>query len=163
MTITFLTNNAKGLNHPAKRKSLWNEAIQHKCDILCTQETHFHSQKMPRCTHPSFPHVFTASISAKKCGVMTTIKDSVTFKLHSETADPYGRYHILVCDVDSVTYTIANVYAPNVHQVRFLNQVLKKLREVQRGLLVLCGDFNLPSDPHMDSSSTSGRHRHSLQ
>ena len=96
---------------------MWNEAIHHRGDVLCAQETHFHKQKMPSCTHPKFPHVFTASSSAKKGGVLTAVRDTVAFTKHDELADPLGRYHILVCDIASTTYTIVNVYAPNAHQI----------------------------------------------
>lgn len=134
MTITFLTINAKGLNHPGKRKSLWNEATQHNCDILCAQETHFHNQMMPKCTHPKFPHTFTANTSAKKRGVLTAIKDMVAFALHKVIADPLGRYLILICDINSTTYMMVNIYAPNKHQVRFLHQVFKKRQPSTKGL-----------------------------
>ena len=124
MTITFLTVNAKGLNHPVKRKSLWTEAIRFNCDVLCTQETHFHSNKLPTCTHPKYPHVFKANAPAKKRGVMTAIRDTVAFKLHNEIADSQGRYHILVCDINSTTYTVVNIYAPNDHQICFVKMRL---------------------------------------
>lgn len=147
MTVTFLSINAKGLNHPVKRKSLWNEAIQHKGDVVCAQETNFRKQKMPSCSHPKFLHIFIASVLAKKGGVLTAIRDTVAFTKHSEMADPLGRYYILVCDIASTTYTVVNVYAPNKHQIHFLHQVLKKVRQVQRGYLMICGDFNLAPDP----------------
>lgn len=35
MTINCLSLNARGLNHPAKRHSLWKEVSKHKADMLC--------------------------------------------------------------------------------------------------------------------------------
>lgn len=163
MTVTFLSINAKGLNHPVKRKSLWNKVIQQSGDVLCAQETHFHSQRPPKCTHPKFTHVFAASALTKKRGILTAIRDTVAFTKHSDIADPQGRYHILVCDIESTTYTVVNIYAPNKHQLPFLHQVLKRAKQVQRGYLLLHGHFNLPPDPQVNSTSSSTRHHHSLQ
>lgn len=67
---------------------------------------------MPRCTHPKFSHVFTANTSAKKRGVLTAIKDTVAFAMHKVIAGPLGRYLILICNINSTTYTVVNIYAP---------------------------------------------------
>lgn len=42
--------------------------------------------------------------------VLTAIRDRVAFKLHKELTDPQGRYHILICDTNSTTYTVVNIY-----------------------------------------------------
>ena len=148
MALNFLTLNTKGLNHPAKRRSLWKDALQNKCDILCVQETHFalHS-------HPKFPHLYMANAEVKKRGVMVAVRDSVAFHLHDIITDPQGRYLILVCTINSIIYTVVNVYAPNVRQTRFFHKIMKKVRAIQKGLLIVCGDFNITSDPSVDMTS----------
>lgn len=163
MTITFLTMNVRGLNHPAKCRSLWKEATQNNCDILCAQETHFNIHAQPSCSNPKFPHIFFASADTKKRGVLTAVRDTVAFHLNKEISDPRGRYHVLICDINSTTYTVVNVYAPNVHQTRFLHRILKKISQIRQGYLLLCGDFNLPPDPKMDSTTSSNRQHQALQ
>lgn len=128
MTVKFLTINSKGLNHPAKRRSLWREALQWNCDILCTQETHFQSTAPPKCTHPKFPFVYYANADTKTKGVMIAIRDTVPFQLHKSIIDPQGRFIILVCDINSSTYTLVNLYAPNARQIKFFHKILKKIR-----------------------------------
>lgn len=81
---------------------------------------------MPKCTNPKFPHIFTVNATAKKQGVLTAIRDTDAFTLHKVLADPQGQYLILICDINSTTYTVVNIYAPNKHQSHFLHQVLKK-------------------------------------
>lgn len=142
------------LNH---LRTLWKEAAQNNCDIFCVQETHFHTHAQPKCSNPKFPHIFLASTDAKKRRVLTAIRDMVAFKLQKELSDPHGRYHILVCDINSTTYTVVNVYSSNEHQSCFFHRVLKK------GYLLLCGEFDLPSDSKMDSTMLSSRPQHSLQ
>lgn len=115
------------------------------------------SQSPPKCSHPSFSHYCYANADMKKKGVMIAIKDSVAFKFHSVVMDPQGRFLILICDINSATYTVANVYAPNRGQIRFFNRVMKKIRSVERGCLLLCGDFNITPDPSVDSTATHKR------
>ena len=162
MGVTFLSINSKGLNHPVQRKSLWSEALQFKSDILCAQETHFCATAQLKCSHKSYPYVSTANAESKKRGVLTAIRDTVSFQLHKEIKDPSGRYLILICDINSTTYTIANVYTPNSHLMKFLNKQLKKIDLLRRGALVICRDFILAPDKTIDSTSTSTRKGPSL-
>lgn len=162
MPINILSINAKGLNHPVKRKSLWREALLHHSDIICAQEPHFNNQAPPKCSHKSFPHVFTTNADSKTKGVLTAICDSVAFTLHEQIQDPLGRFLILICELNSITYTLVNIYSPNKHQVHFFNKRMKKVKSHKKGLLVICGDFNVTPDPTMDSTSKTTRHHPTL-
>lgn len=141
MTLNILSFNCKGLNHPAKHNTLWKEALAHHSDILCVQETHFKSSNPPKCSHKKFPHIFTANGDNKTKGVLTPVRDLVAFRLHEVVRDPHGRFLILICDLNSTTYTIVNVYSPNKHQIHFFNKLVKSVRSLQKGLLLLCGDY----------------------
>lgn len=99
--FTVLSLNAIGLNHPAKRASLWNTALAHNSDVLCVQETHFRSDGPPLCQHKYFPHMFKANFTKKKREVMIAIKDTVTFQLHHSILDPNGRYIVLICSINA--------------------------------------------------------------
>lgn len=131
MAVNFLTINSKGLNHPAKRRSLWNEALQQNCDILCVQEIHFQNQSPPKCAHPKFPYIYYANAEAKTKEVMIAIRDTIAFRLHKITIDPQGRFIIMVCDINSSTYAVVNIYAPNSRQTRFLHRTIKQVRSIQ--------------------------------
>lgn len=50
------------------------------------------------------------------------------------------------------TYTLVNIYAPNKRQPRFLKSLLKKVDQVKKGSLLLCGDFNCVANKSMDCS-----------
>lgn len=117
MTINFLTNNAKGLNHLAKKALLWKTALSHGSDVLCMQETHFAQYATPHYQHKSFPHIYNACYSRKQRGVQIAIRDAVSFQLQTCILDPEGRFIILVCLIDNVTYTIVTVYALNHRQI----------------------------------------------
>lgn len=145
MSINLLSINANGLNHPAKRSSLWKTTLSGGYNILCVQETHFVLDNAPQCKHKNFPHVFKADYICKQRGVLIAVRDTLAFSLLQSYIDPGGRYIILVCTLDDINYTIVNVYAPNARQMQF-HKVLKKIRELQNGHLLICGDFNLVPD-----------------
>ncbi|XP_077341365.1 vomeronasal type-2 receptor 26-like [Lithobates pipiens] len=93
----------------------------------------------------------------KTRGVLNAIHCSVDFKLQEFISDINGRYLILTCTIDFVPLTIATVYAPNRKQLSFLNNTMRKIRKVQKGSLVLSGDFNIIHDPELDTSNPKTR------
>lgn len=86
----------------------------------------------------------------------------MAFTLHDTVEDPRGHYLILICDLNAITYTIVNVYAPNQHQVNFLHKLLCIIKNHQRGRMIICGDFNATPDRSLDSSSGARRSGPSL-
>lgn len=163
MPLNILSLNAKGLNHPAKRHSLWLTAEKMQSDILCIQETHLLPSSTTLCTNSKFPQIYHATYSTKKRGVLIAIKKDVEFHLLQCISDPNGRYIILICTINKTTYTILNVYAPNSQQMKFLRSVLHKANKVRQGHLLICGDFNLVTDIHMDTTSAAKRRESPLK
>lgn len=157
MPLKVLSLNAKGLNHPAKRHSLWKSANALQSDILCIQETHLIKSDSPLCVNRQFPHIFHACHSTKSKGVMIAIKDTVDFQLSKILIDPEGRYLILVCSINKISYTLSNIYAPNSHQKKFLHKVLRLTNQIKEGHLIICGDFNIAPDVIMDTTSPAKR------
>ena len=152
MTLKLLSMNVKGLNSPYKRRALWADAIKFGSDILCIQESHFARDKSPKFQHHKFPHIFVSNHKKKKRGVITAVKDTVSFQQLDLKTDAHGRYIILVASIDNSTYTIVNIYAPNKNPHQFIQKVIKMARKIQKGCLIICGDFNAPLDPDMDTS-----------
>lgn len=70
------------------------------------------------------------------------VKNTVKFLLHLVISDDNGNFIILVCDLNDTTYTLVNIYAPNIAQLRFLTTVVKKVKPIQQGHLIVGGDFN---------------------
>lgn len=91
---------------------MWQEAKNLKGDIICVQETHFLEGKSQKCPHRLFPHVIYCKRKGKKRGTLIAIK-KLCIALHSTVLDQNGRYIILVCNINNITYTIENIYAPN--------------------------------------------------
>lgn len=151
----FLSLNVKGLNHPAKRASLWRTAHDSHCKVLCNQKTYFKANTEPSCTNKKFNHIFKASGPDKKNGVLIAIKNTNSFTLHKSHVDAGGRYFTLDCTLNNNRYTLVTVYAPNKKQISFLSKMMKKINRFRQGHLIICGDFNLV--PELFQSSRSSR------
>lgn len=150
MPIKCLSVNANRLNHPAKRSSLWKAASTQKADIVAVQETHFQSHNHPKCIYKDFPHIFLATASEKKKGVMVAIRNTVTFELKDSILDIEGQFIIPTCNINKLLLTIVSLYAPNTHQLCFLRRLFNLVSRVKYGSLLLCEDFKLTVDPRMD-------------
>lgn len=68
--------------------------------------------------------------------------------------DPGGMYVLLICTIDNVLCTIANVYAANTHQIAFLNKLWRKIKKVKKRMLIWCGEV---SNASINSTSKSIR------
>lgn len=131
----------------------WKEAGTSKADIVCAQETHFKAFSPIRIHILNFPHIFMACSDKKKAAVFLAIKNSLAFNLHPSYVDPGGRFVILVCNINTITCTLVNVYAPNSRQISFLNRVRRQVKRLKTGSLIWYGDFNAVADPSCDTTS----------
>lgn len=141
MPFKITSFNVKGHNNPSKRHSLWSNAHNLKCDVLCLQEMHFAHNNAPSFTHKRFPHIYFANAAQKKRGVLIAIKDTVHFKPLEVIPDDQGRFIILIGEIKKAVSTIANIYAPNTKQISLFKKLWKKIQK-KKGNLLLCRDFN---------------------
>uniref|UniRef100_A0A8C5M9C8 exodeoxyribonuclease III n=1 Tax=Leptobrachium leishanense TaxID=445787 RepID=A0A8C5M9C8_9ANUR len=155
-TMKIFSLNVKGLNIPHKRHSLYTDISSEKPDVICLQETHFKHSAYPRLYLPQYTTQFHATSPTKTRGVSILIQNRL-FETHRLLKDPGGRYIILVCTINSRTYTLVSVYAPNASQTQFISRLLNKVQDVLTGTLIICGDFNLSIDPLMDRSVGGSR------
>ncbi|CAH2284406.1 Hypothetical predicted protein [Pelobates cultripes] len=63
-----------------------------------------------------------------------------------------GRFLFIKGSIAECTYTFACVYAPNIHQRKFLRQTLTKLERFREGFLIMAGDLNVALEPGTDTS-----------
>lgn len=55
-------------------------------------------------------------------------------------------------------FIFAVVYCPNTQQLTILDSVLDSLSSLRERQLILGGDFNVSTDPHLDTSSGHSIH-----
>lgn len=69
----------------------------------------------------------------------------VSFSLHNSFIKVPGCYIILACILGNVWYTLMILYAINTHQIRSLIKILWKIKQKQRGHLLIAY-FNIAMD-----------------
>lgn len=153
MVLKFLSLNTKGLNSPYKRRVLWKEADNHHWWRSMCAGNSLSVCKASQLYSQALPSHLSANYKKKKRGVLVAIRVSISFKLHASLMDKEGRYVILVAELNGALYTLVNIYAPNKHQIKFIRRTLAKARSIQKGQLLVCGDFNIPMWPGIDTTS----------
>ncbi|CAH2276960.1 Hypothetical predicted protein, partial [Pelobates cultripes] len=94
------------------------------------------------CNHPT----------QRKTGVAILLASKLEFQEIDIMRDPQGRYLFLKGYLNK-TCTLASIYVPNKGQAPFLRNILSKLQLFAEGTLILGGDFNVPLDLILDSST----------
>ena len=72
-------------------------------------------------------------------------------KLFHHFLDTDGNYICLTLKITTMTIHIMTIYAPNTDNPAFFSKVQDILKEHPADYYIICGDFNLVLDPHMDS------------
>lgn len=132
MPLSILSLNVNGLNHPAKRHSLWENCQRPTKRHHCVQETHLLPSNTSLCKNNHFPYIYNASYNTKTKGVLIAIRDTVDLHLTNALADPNGCFIILVCSIQKVAFTLICL-CPNTHQMQFHRRVLRTAQPIQKG------------------------------
>ncbi|XP_063819155.1 LOW QUALITY PROTEIN: uncharacterized protein LOC135057187 [Pseudophryne corroboree] len=128
-------------------------AKRRELHIVLLQETHFKRNGHPNLSSRRFSTVLYSSSESKHNGVAILISNKLPFTQSSVHVDTEGRYIILVGRLGHLDVTIANLYAPNTGQQRFLRSFFKALQKHRAGYVFLGGDFNAVLDPLLDKSA----------
>lgn len=152
--IKIISLNARGLNIPERLSQLLHVMHRNKADIIFIQETHFRTDAIPKLQNHYYPTAFHATTpTSKSKGVSILLAKNCPFQLAGTLADEEGRYLFLKGSLLGRKITLANIYAPNSHQVTTFRTITTTLSVFQEGMLILGGDFNVPLDPLHDTST----------
>ncbi|CAH2300519.1 Hypothetical predicted protein [Pelobates cultripes] len=160
--MKIYSQNARGLNSPDKQRKLLEDLKRASADIVCLQETHFVKLRVPQFGTREYPMQFHAAHTFKVRGVSILIHKSLSFELLKLITDSQGRYLMILCTINDITYTIVNVYSPNSQQRNFLHKVLSKMNPIRTDLTMICRDLNHTLDHKLDTSLhiSASRHLH---
>lgn len=135
-TIKLVLVNAKSLNTPEKHFQFLREFHKLKANIVSIQETHFKLDTIPKFKSQHFPHAYHATTADSKTkGVSILISNNTLFQLIDTLLNPEGRYIFLKGRLGACPITI------------------ELLSSFAVGILILGGDFNVPLNSLLDSSS----------
>ncbi|CAH2224145.1 Hypothetical predicted protein [Pelobates cultripes] len=90
----------------------------------------------------------------RKTGTAILIAANLQFAVTNKLTDADGRYLFVKGEMAGKTYTIANMYAPNLGQASFVRRTLRKLDKFTEGVLILGDDLKFPLYPLVDTRST---------
>lgn len=153
--LKFLSWNVKGLNHPVKRRKVFSHIRQFGTAIAFLQETHIRGSDNSRLVSRWAGQHFHSTFQAKARGVSILINHNIPFEHHNVISDTNGRYIIVSGKLYNTMVVLANVYAPNVDDVGFLNGFFSSLPDLSSYSLILGGDFNCWLNPVLDRSSSN--------
>uniref|UniRef100_A0A8C2DY46 exodeoxyribonuclease III n=1 Tax=Cyprinus carpio TaxID=7962 RepID=A0A8C2DY46_CYPCA len=147
--VQFVTWNCKGLNGAVKRGNILAHFRKLGADVVFLQETHLknHAQKQ------LYKNVFHSKFNCKSRGTAIIINKSIPFITSDVISDPNGRYIIVTGELYYTPVTLANIFAPNYDDEKFVDSVLAILPNLHSHDLILAGDFNLVMDTVLDRSS----------
>ena len=141
-TLSFLSWNVEGLNHPIKRRKVFSHIKQFKTATAFSQETRIrgsdNTSLMARWTGQHFHSTF----QAKARGVPILINQNIPFEQYGVVSDTNGRYIILSGELYNTMVVLANVYATNADDIRFFEHFFSSLPDLSSYSLILGGDFN---------------------
>uniref|UniRef100_A0A8C5M2P2 Reverse transcriptase domain-containing protein n=1 Tax=Leptobrachium leishanense TaxID=445787 RepID=A0A8C5M2P2_9ANUR len=152
--LSLLSYNVRGLNTPEKRRQILRELRALRASVIFIQETHFRGDSTLTLADRNFPLGFYSNYTGGKSrGSAIIFAADVPFVETETRRDEEGRFLFTKGMIAGKLYTFASVYLPNKSQCRCLSGILRKLAAFREGLLVLAGDFNVPLDPRLDTSS----------
>lgn len=151
--VKLITWNCKGLNGAMKRGNILTHLQSLGADIIFLQETHLKNNAHRQLHKNWVGHVFHSSFNSKSRGTAIIINKNIPFIVSDVISDSNGRYVILTGEIYCTPIILANVYAPNFDDERFIGSVLASLPNLHTHNLILAGDFNFVMDPVLDRSS----------
>ncbi|KAJ7326693.1 hypothetical protein JRQ81_016452 [Phrynocephalus forsythii] len=120
-SLKVLTLNVNGLSSDLKRYRLSSFTKQQNIDILFLQETHKAKRdKKPLLKDPRWKVIVEARSNSKARGVAILVHRKYDIKLKEVIPNGEGRYLLVKCLFEGKVITLANIYAPNKGQKRFL-------------------------------------------
>ena len=149
-SIKVLTVNCQGLGDISKRKDVFDYLKSKQCDIYCIQDTHFTCDIENHVRNSWGYESFFSSFASNSRGVALLFNNTFEFKVLKEKKDLNGNYLVLDICIGKEKITLVTVYGPNSDTPDFFSQLMSNIEDFGNENFIICGDFNLVLDPHID-------------
>ena len=158
-SITFLSNNVKGLQSNKKRLKII-EYLKEKLDsngFLFLQETHSTENNEVSWKQNFNGQVFFSHGKSNSCGVLICYYGSNKLLVKNQLHDNEGRILILDLTVDEENFVLINYYNPNteiqqLEKLEELTNMLSTLNISQNSSIIFGGDLNLFFNSKLEAS-----------
>ncbi len=153
--LNIMSQNVHGLNNCIKRKIL-QQLKKEKGNILFLQETQRNTRSWAGFFLLSPPPFFLLIQVIKEMSSYYN-KRSYFQKMNS-IVDKGGRFVLVVGRIESIEITLTNIYYPPDEGTEFMNQITDLIVTQGKGIIIICGDFNLILNPNL-ASTTGAKHK----
>uniref|UniRef100_A0A8C4SJY7 Reverse transcriptase domain-containing protein n=1 Tax=Erpetoichthys calabaricus TaxID=27687 RepID=A0A8C4SJY7_ERPCA len=100
--------------------------------------------------------MFHSSFIKKTRGVGILIHRTVPFVASEVVSDPEGRYVMVMGNLYNSKMILINVYAPNVDDKEFMQNLFASIPSVNTHKIIMAGDFNCVLNPLLDRTPVTG-------
>ena len=150
--LKIISFNAQGLKSANKRGKMLNWANRKKFDIMNIQESHMEDKDINSWKEQWKGGIHHSSGSNNSRGVTTLIRKDLDHQIKGEHKDKNGRWIVLDICIKGKEYTIGNFYGPNNDDPQHIDDMLKKVEELDNANCILSGDFNFVFNPKIDKT-----------
>ena len=141
--LSVLTLNVNGLSAPIKRHRVTEWIRKQDPSICCLQDTHFRPKDTFRLKLRGWRTIYHANGQQKKARVAILTSDNLDLKIKTVSRDVEEHYIIIKGSIHQEDLTIVNIYAPNVWEPRYINQLITNIKKLINSNTII-GDFNTP-------------------
>uniref|UniRef100_A0A8C4SC52 Reverse transcriptase domain-containing protein n=1 Tax=Erpetoichthys calabaricus TaxID=27687 RepID=A0A8C4SC52_ERPCA len=124
--------------------------------IVFLQETHLLTKDQFRLQKDWTGQMFHSSFIKKTRGVGILIHRTVPFVASEVVSDPEGRYVMVMGNLYNSKMILINVYAPNVDDKEFMQNLFASIPNVNTHKIIMAGDFNCVLNPLLDRTPVTG-------
>uniref|UniRef100_A0A8C6WHA8 exodeoxyribonuclease III n=1 Tax=Neogobius melanostomus TaxID=47308 RepID=A0A8C6WHA8_9GOBI len=152
--IKVISWNVNGISNKVKRYKILTHLKSLSCDVAMLQETHLNESESLKLKQKWVGQVFSAPGNGASKGASILISKKLQFTSSDMTIDKDGRYVIISGLLEHKKVTLANIYAPNSGQIKFLSNLAIVLAQnkYKNNPILIGGDFNLVNDAIFDRS-----------
>ena len=153
--VHLISVNIRGLRNKEKRKMIYNWITNQKADICFLQET-FLDTILDNSMKKEWSIETISSFGTNHSrGVTIAYKKNVDLKIINYIVADDGRKILINLEIQSVPFTLVNLYAPTKHTERelFFKKTIFWLKRNVKNPLLIGGDLNCVQNKSMDSKN----------
>ena len=150
--IKVVSLNTWGLMNDLKRRKVFRYLKRTDADICFIQETHCNKNLEKIFLNEWGAKCWFSNGESNARGVAILCNKKFANKVVEVHRDLNGRFIICKMNIGEYNYAIANVYAPNVNNAGYFNEIFEKITAMNCIHVIIGGDFNVVQDVRLDRS-----------
>ena len=145
--LKIATYNVRGLADRFKRRKLFRSLHNREYDIVFLQETHITKNKEKVWKNEWGSKIVFNHGESNARGTAILFVHHLDPKITNTWKSEDSRILFLQLEINSVSFTLCNIYAPNSDSPPFFQSILQKLECCDTDFRIIGGDLNIYLDP----------------